>query len=66
MFTWPHICNDGIESKYEDVLENLEMRDFYDSTRENSPLIQVKDAFLIDNSSLSIDEQFNLIIQMLK
>lgn len=56
----------GISSNFEDVLENLKMRDFLDSTRENSPLKQVKDAILIDNTEMSIDDQFNFAIDLIK
>ena len=56
----------GVESKLKDVVQNLKMRDFSDSNRKNSPLICVKDAVLIDNTLLDIDEQFNFTIGLLK
>ena len=37
--------------------KNLIERDYIDSTREESPLIQVKDAIVLDNSKLSKEEQ---------
>lgn len=40
----------------EDCLEDIKKRDLYDSTRENSPLCQAPDAFVIDTSDLAIDE----------
>jgi cytidylate kinase len=40
----------------EKCLEDLLKRDQYDSTRENSPLCQAKDAFVIDTSDLTPDE----------
>lgn len=43
---------------YEDVLSNVESRDLIDSTREDSPLIKADDAIEIDNSKLSLEEQF--------
>lgn len=42
----------------EKVLKELISRDKYDSTREHSPLMQAKDALLIDVSHLSIDQVF--------
>jgi len=60
------LINLGVESKLKDVLQNLKMRDFSDSNRKNSPLICVKDAVLIDNTLLDIDEQFNFTISLLK
>jgi len=56
----------GVVSKFKDVLQNLKMRDFSDSNRKNSPLICVKDAIIIDNTLLDVDEQFNFIIDLLK
>lgn len=41
----------------EEVKSNLEMRDYIDSHREISPLRQAEDAVLLDNSSLSMEEQ---------
>ncbi len=38
------------------VLEDLNARDHYDSTRETSPLRQADDAYLIDTSDLTVDE----------
>lgn len=40
----------------QDCLEDIKKRDLYDSTRENSPLRQADDAFVIDTSDLTIDE----------
>ena len=56
----------GIKTNFKDVLHNLKMRDFSDSNRKNSPLICVQDAVLIDNTSLSIDMQFDMVIDLLK
>ncbi len=47
----------GIETTLDDVKNNLEERDRIDSTRIESPLIQTDDAIVIDNSSLTPDEQ---------
>jgi len=46
---------------YEEVLDNLTQRDEYDTNRKINPLIQAKDAILIDNSDLSIQKQNDLI-----
>ena len=47
----------GIKQDIEEVEKNLIERDHIDSTREESPLIQVKDAIVLDNSKLSKEEQ---------
>lgn len=41
----------------EDVAENLQKRDHIDSTRDDSPLKQAKDAIVINNTNLSPAEQ---------
>lgn len=47
---------------YEDVLKNVESRDFIDSTREDSPLMKAEDAIEIDNSHLSLEAQFEKLL----
>lgn len=51
-------------TSFEEVLENLSSRDLQDSTRANSPLLQAADAIVIDNSSLSREEQKALAIRL--
>ncbi|MEO9511753.1 MAG: (d)CMP kinase [Flavobacteriaceae bacterium] len=46
---------------YEEVLENVQKRDFIDSTREISPLRKAKDAIEFDNSDMGLEEQFERI-----
>jgi len=47
----------------EEVKKNLEERDHLDSTRAESPLIQVDDAILIDNSNINQEEQLELALK---
>ena len=47
----------GINQDIGEVEKNLIERDYIDSTREESPLIQVEDAIILDNSELSKEEQ---------
>ena len=44
------------------VLENIKSRDFKDSTRKTSPLKQADDALVLDNSTLTQQEQFDLVL----
>jgi CMP/dCMP kinase len=46
-----------------EIAENLAHRDHIDSTRSDSPLVQVPDAKVLDNSKLSIAEQLATAIQ---
>ena len=58
------INNQSVTQK--SVLENLQKRDFIDKNRKYSPLIKVKDAILIDNSELSVDDQISIINNYIK
>ena len=51
---------------FEEVLKNVEERDYIDSHREVSPLRQAEDALLLDNSNLTIPEQNALLLQWAK
>jgi cytidylate kinase len=56
----------GQTTTFEEVLANLKKRDEMDSNRLDSPLLKAKDAIEIDNSYLSKDDQFALIIDLAK
>lgn len=56
--------NNGEEVSYRDVLQNVEERDYLDSTREDSPLVKAADAHLIDNSKLTRKEQLKIIVNL--
>ena len=56
----------GIESKYEDILKDIEKRDYQDMHRENSPLRQANDATLVDSSNMSLDETVDTILNLVK
>ena len=47
----------GQQPTFEEVLKNLQERDYIDSHRETSPLTQPADAFVLDNSHMSLDEE---------
>ncbi|UMB54410.1 (d)CMP kinase [Lutibacter sp. A64] len=51
----------GDSVSFEEILKNVEYRDHIDSTREDSPLIKATNAIEIDNSNLTLEEQFDKI-----
>ena len=53
-------------ASYEEVLANVKQRDFIDSTRAESPLRQVPDAVVLDNSHMSLAEQKQWILAQYK
>lgn len=54
----------GTEVSYEEVLQNVEERDYIDTHREDSPLIIADDAVEIDNSFLTKQEQFDVVMDL--
>lgn len=52
----------GIQANAQEVRDNLTQRDYIDSTRAESPLKQAADAIVIDNSTLTKDEQLQLAL----
>lgn len=54
------------EVAFEEVLENLKMRDFEDENRTVDPLKKAEDAMVLDNSDLSPEEQLNWVITQLQ
>ena len=56
----------GEKVSFEEVLANVEKRDYIDQNREISPLKKADDAILLDNSNLSREEQLNWVMKILK
>jgi len=50
----------------QEIISNLAHRDHIDSTREDSPLRQADDAILLDNTSLTKDEQLELVLSLIR
>ena len=51
---------------YDEVLKNLSIRDFDDTTRDINPLTKAENAIVIDNTNLNFVEQNNLIFNIIK
>lgn len=47
----------GMPADFDEILQNVEQRDYIDTHRETSPLRQSDDALVLDNSHLTIAEQ---------
>ena len=56
----------GQEVTYNEVLKNIQERDYIDTHREDSPLKKAVGAKEIDNSDMTISEQFDKILQLVK
>lgn len=49
---------------FEEIIANIEKRDKIDTTRKESPLIQVEDAQIVDTSHMTLDEQIEMVCIM--
>ena len=47
----------GMPANFDEILQNVEQRDYIDTHRETSPLRQADDALVLDNSHLTIADQ---------
>lgn len=56
----------GEQCSIAEVLENLQQRDYIDSHREVSPLTQAADAIVLDNTSMTFEDQMVWIGEILK
>lgn len=54
----------GDNVTYEEVLKNVQERDYIDTHREDSPLVIADDAIEIDNSYLTREEQFTAVLEL--
>lgn len=54
----------GDTVSYEEVLKNVQERDYIDTHRDDSPLVMAGDAIEIDNSDLTRDEQFTAVLEL--
>lgn len=54
----------GDSVSYEEVLKNVEERDYIDTHRDDSPLVMAEDAVEINNSHLTREEQFGAVLDL--
>ncbi len=56
----------GVSTSIEEQIADLERRDEYDSGRKHSPLKKAKDAYVIDTSECTIEEQVERVLTIFK
>jgi cytidylate kinase len=54
----------GQKVSFDEVLKNVQERDYIDTHRTDSPLIKATDAIEIDNSNLTREEQFDIVLSL--
>jgi cytidylate kinase len=62
---YKELVEKGDKVTYEEVLKNVEDRDYIDTHRDDSPLVIADDAIEIDNSHLSRKEQFEVVLELI-
>lgn len=55
----------GIEANYQQILKDIEERDYQDSHRANSPLRKADDAYEIDSSNMTLEEVVAACLQII-
>lgn len=53
----------GMDADYNDILKNVQERDYIDSHRPTSPLRKADDAIELDNSNMTVDEQNDWLME---
>lgn len=48
---------------FEEVLDNIQQRDYIDQNREESPLVKAEDAMVLDNSNLNKEQQIEWLLE---
>ncbi|MGB5363559.1 MAG: (d)CMP kinase [Aureibaculum sp.] len=58
---YKELLDRGHKVTYQEILQNVQLRDKIDSTRKDSPLRRADDAIEFDNSDMGLKEQFDRI-----
>ncbi len=58
---YDELLQNGSKVSYDAVLKNVKSRDFIDSNRKDSPLTIAEGAVIVDNSNMTLEEQFNFV-----
>ena len=55
----------GIDSTYEEILENIIKRERINSTREVAPFVKAEDAIYIDSTNMTIEEVVDRVLEII-
>jgi CMP/dCMP kinase len=56
------LTGNNVDANFEEILQDLKDRDLRDSTRSSAPLIQAKEAILLDTDNLNIEQAVDFIL----
>lgn len=60
------LAEKGVETTFEEVLRDIEKRDWNDTHRDTAPLRQAPDAVLLDTSGLTLDESIDAVCDLIR
>ena len=60
------LLDKGVETNFEDVLRDIEYRDYQDTHRETAPLRRAEDAVLLDTSDIGLEESCELLFRTIR
>jgi cytidylate kinase len=63
---YDELIEKGDSVTFEEVLDNVQKRDYIDTHRDDSPLVMADDAIEIDNSYLNKEEQFKAVLELVE
>ena len=63
---WPEVQGTSNEQSLEDIKKNVESRDEMDKNRDESPLVCVEDAIVVDSSNMTFDETVEHILHLVQ
>ena len=63
---YKELVEKGENVKYEDVLADVNQRDYQDSHREIAPLKPSEDSIMLDTSTIDLNQSIDLVIKTIK
>ena len=63
---YKELIEKGEKVEFQDVLDDINKRDYQDSHREIAPLKQAEDAILVDNSGCNLEEGTQLVLSIIR
>ena len=63
---YKELIEKGEQVEFQDVLDDINKRDYQDSHREIAPLKQAEDAILVDNSGCNLEEGTKLVLDIIE
>ncbi len=63
---YKELIEKGQDVNYDDILKDIELRDYQDTHREIAPLKKAPDAVLVDTTELNLEESIEFLLKTIK